>query len=118
MDWEARKHWLALNMVLGVGKTLFYRLVRAFGSPQAVFRASRSQLMEVDKIGAKTADQILAFDPDRNLEREKKRLDALGARVVTLECPEYPILLQEIYDPPPVLYYIGKDLNDLINDGN
>ncbi len=33
---ESVKHWLALNMVLGIGKTLFHRLVSVFGSPAEV----------------------------------------------------------------------------------
>jgi hypothetical protein len=33
---ESVKHWIALNMVLGVGKTFFHRLFSAFGSPEEV----------------------------------------------------------------------------------
>ena len=61
--------WVALNMVLGVGKTLFYRLIQSLGSPENVFRSNRQRLMQVEGIGAKTADQILSFDVERNLEQ-------------------------------------------------
>lgn len=32
-------------------------------------------------------------------------------RVVTILDPDYPKLLKEIYDPPSILYLLGKDLN-------
>ena len=35
-------------------------------------------------------------------------MEKLKVNVLTSSCPEYPYLLKSIYDPPPVLYYIGK----------
>ena len=46
-DWESKKYWIGLNMLLGVGKTLCHRLVKAFGSPKNVFLAARKELMGV-----------------------------------------------------------------------
>jgi DNA processing protein len=65
---ESKKHWVALNMVVGVGKTLFHRLVRQFGSPENVFQTSLHDLMQVEKIGEKTAREIINFDIDKNVE--------------------------------------------------
>ncbi len=97
-------------MVLGVGKTLFHRLVRAIGSPEAVFKASKSQLMAVEGIGGKIAQEILNFRVDEKTERELRLADKFGARIITVGCEEYPPLLKAIYDPPPVIYCKGKDL--------
>jgi len=102
--------WVALNMVLRVGKTLFYRLIQSLGSPENVFRSNRQRLMQVEGIGAKTADQILSFDVERNLEREYRLMEKEQVRILTLRCEGYPSLLKAIYDPPPVLYIKGKDL--------
>ncbi len=113
MDWEEKKYWIGLNMVDGVGKTTFYRLIRALGSPQAVFSASHSDLVQVDFVGKKTADQILNFDFERNVEWEIRRVQSKGVDVVTRDCPNYPKLLHEIYDPPPVLYCIGKNIGEI-----
>jgi len=33
-DWESKKYWIGLNMVLGVGKTLCHRLVRLLDLPK------------------------------------------------------------------------------------
>ena len=41
-------------------------------------------------------------------QREEARARALGVRIVTLDDGEYPALLREIPDPPPVLYVWGR----------
>lgn len=101
------QYWVALNMVVGIGKTLFYRLIKQFKSAEAVFGATHKDLLQVEGIGQKTAEQIRAFDPVSRIEREQVLLDRLDAGVLTLHSEEYPDLLKTIYDPPPVLYYQG-----------
>jgi DNA processing protein len=105
---ESKKHWVALNMVLGVGKTLFHRLVRQLGSPEQVFQASLHDLMQVEKVGEKTAREIINFDVDKNVEQEFQLMEKYGVNLATLNCPEYPELLKSIYDPPPILCYKGE----------
>lgn len=109
---ESKKYWVALNMVLGVGKTLFNRLVKCLGSPERVFQAGRRELMQVEKIGEKTASEILNFDVEKNVEREFLLMEKHGVNLVTLECPDYPHLLKSIYDPPPILCYKGESLDN------
>ncbi len=111
-DWESKKHWVGLNMVLGVGKTLSHRLVKAMGSPKNVFHASRKELMEVERVGDKVARQILDFDLERSVEREYQLIHRRNVRVLTIEDPQYPFLLKSIYDPPPVIYYKGTFLDE------
>ncbi len=35
-------------------------------------------------------------------------MQAAGCRLLTWDEPEYPARLREIYDPPPLLYVLGK----------
>ena len=72
-------------MVLGVGKTLCHRLVKAFGSPQKVFHASRKDLMGVERVGDKVARQILDFDLEQNLKREYQLAERRNVRILTIE---------------------------------
>ena len=109
--WESKKYWIGLNMVLGVGKTLCHRLVKAFGSPQKVFHASRKELMEIERVGDKVARQILDFDLEQNLRREYQLAERRNVQILTIQDSEYPFLLKSIYDPPPVIYYKGTFLN-------
>jgi len=111
-DWESKKYWIGLNMVLGVGKTLSHRLVKAFSSPRNVFHASRKELMQVERVGDKVARQILDFDLERSVEREYQLAERRNVRILTIDDPQYPFLLKSIYDPPPVIYYKGTFLDD------
>ncbi len=113
MDRETLKYWLALNMVVGVGRTLFHRLVQSLGSPREVFSASRSELLGIHGIGEKVVGEIKRFDVDSATERELRLAEKEGVRILTLESPEYSTLLKSIYDPPPVLYIKGKPLNTI-----
>ena len=113
MDRETLKYWLALNMVVGVGRTLFHRLVQGFGSPREVFFTSRSSLLRIQGIGDKVVGEIKRFDVDSAAERELRLADNEGLRILTLESPEYSPLLKSIYDPPPILYIKGKPLNTI-----
>jgi len=99
-------------MVVGVGKTLFHRLVRTFGSPEQVFRSSLNDLMQVERVSEKVAREIRRFEVEQHVEREWHFVDKLGLEVLTLECPGYPPLLKAIYDPPPILYFKGKNLDE------
>jgi DNA processing protein len=111
-DWESKKYWIGLNMVLGVGKTLSHRLVKVFSSPRNVFHASRKELMQVERVGDKVARQILDFDLERSVEREYQLAERRNVRILTIDDPQYPFLLKSIYDPPPVIYYKGTFLDD------
>ncbi|MBC8285217.1 MAG: DNA-protecting protein DprA [Nitrospinae bacterium] len=113
MNRDALKYWLALNMVVGVGRTIFHRLVKVFGSPENVFSARVSDLRQVHGIGDKVATAISGFEVDRVVDREIGLSEKEGIRILTLVDDEYPELLNSIYDPPPVLYVKGKTLNTI-----
>lgn len=113
MDRETLKYWLALNMVVGVGRTLFHRLVQGMGSPREVFLAPRNELLRIQGIGDKVVGEIKSFDVDSAAERELRLAEKENIRILTLESPEYSPLLKSIYDPPPILYIQGKPLNTI-----
>jgi DNA processing protein len=98
--------WLALSLTPGLGPTKSRKLVEHFGSAEAVFRASLTEL-EGSGIRAVSA-QSLATGKSAELAREEiARAAAAGATVLTMDDPLYPARLKEIYDPPLVLYVRG-----------
>ncbi|MFI5118855.1 MAG: DNA-processing protein DprA [Thermoanaerobaculia bacterium] len=50
---------------------------------------------------------LLAADEGREIQEDVGRLEESEARVVFLTDPDYPALLREIHDPPPVLFARG-----------
>ncbi|MGO9084735.1 MAG: DNA-processing protein DprA [Candidatus Sulfotelmatobacter sp.] len=99
--------WLALSLTQGLGPTKSRKLVEHFGSPEAVFRASLTEL-EATGIQAVSA-QSVATGKSAELAREEiARAAAAGATVISVDDPSYPPRLKEIYDPPLVLYVRGN----------
>lgn len=101
-------HWFALKAVPHVGNVTFRRLMERFGSPRAVFAASRAELSSVHGVGDAAAESIKTFDCREAAERECAAVKRHGVEVVTWLDSRYPRLLREIADPPPFLYVKGK----------
>ena len=98
--------WVALTLTPGLGPTTARKLVAHFGSPEAVLRASLTEL-EGAGIQAVSA-QSLATGKSAELAREElARARDASIAVVTMDDPLYPRRLKEIYDPPVILYVRG-----------
>ena len=99
--------WLGLALTPGLGPTKARKLVEHFGTPEAVFRASLTEL-ESTGIQAVSA-QSLATGKSADLAREEiARAAAADAIVISMDDPCYPPRLKEIYDPPLILYVRGN----------
>ncbi len=99
--------WLAISLTPGLGPTKARKLVEHFGSPEAIFRASLTEL-ESTGIQAVSA-QSLATGKSAELAREEiARAAAAEANVISVDDPFYPARLKEIYDPPLILRVRGN----------
>jgi DNA processing protein len=99
--------WLAISLTPGLGPTKARKLIEHFGSADAVFRASLTEL-ESTGIQAVSA-QSLATGKSAELAREEiARSAAADVTLVTMDDPFYPPRLKEIYDPPLILRVRGN----------
>lgn len=105
---QERAYWIAWSQLQGMGPTLIFRLSNHFGSLKPAWEASADELMAVDGIGEQIAYAILngrsPMNPDELLEKHSQE----NPHFWTPADAEYPRLLLEIPDPPPVLYYRGQ----------
>jgi DNA processing protein len=99
--------WLALALTPGLGARTAGKLLREFGSPDAIFDASLTSL-EGQRLPAAVAQAIHSRQPLSAAAKELAQTQAMGCRLLTWDEPEYPLRLREIYDPPPLLYVLGK----------
>ena len=99
--------WLALTLTPGLGPTRSRRLVEFLGGVEEVFKAT---LTELEAAGLPVAAaQALATGRSMELAQdEQAKAAAAGIRTVSLDDPEYPPELRQIYDPPPILYVRGS----------
>jgi DNA processing protein len=99
--------WLALALTPGLGARTAGKLLLEFGSPDAIFNASLTSL-EGQRLPAAVAQALHSKRPLSDAAKELAQVQAAGCRLVTWDEPEYPARLREIYDPPPLLYVLGK----------
>ena len=99
---------IALNMVPGVGPVRLRRLLEVLKTPEQVLAARESQLRGVEGVGAEVAAAIAHWQDKVDLGAELDRIRDFGAKVITMEAPEYPRMLREISNPPIVLYVWGE----------
>ena len=112
MELDGSLSWLALALTPGQGSRLSARVLRKFGSPDGVFRASLADL-ESCNLPAQAAQSIVKKE---SFKRAEKELDGVrkiaNCRLLNWTEQEYPQTLLQIYDPP-VLLYVRGDLQVL-----
>ena len=99
--------WLAISLTQGLGPTKSRKLVEHFGSPEAVFRASLTEL-ESTGIQAVSAQSIASGKSAELAREEIARAASAEVTLVSMDDPSYPPRLKEIYDPPLILYVRGN----------
>ncbi|WP_090554653.1 DNA-processing protein DprA [Pedobacter hartonius] len=105
-------HQIALTLIHNVGHVTAKSLLAEFGTPEAVFSASREQLLGIEGIGTVTADRILHTDALARAEEQLKFLKKHHIEVLFYTAERYPQRLKSCYDAPVLLYYRGTaDLN-------
>jgi len=100
-------HWLALKLVPGLGTRTSGKLLERFRTPQAVFRASRTEL-EAAGVNGSVAQSIASGCTFEDAAAQHQKMLDSGAVLVTIGDPRYPQPLREIYDPPIVLFARGR----------
>lgn len=104
---------LALLAVPGIGRGLYRRLVRTFGSPDKVAQKDLSSLEQVRGISRRIASAIVEKYDEKASCEAAARVVQLGWRVMFQGDADYPERLQQIDDAPPILYGLGDSQNAL-----
>src|ERR1017187_6352812 len=104
---EEELYWLALKLVPGLGSRTSGKLLDRFRTPQAIFRASRTELEGAGVSGA-IAQSIASGCTFEDAATQHEKMAQSGAVVVTIGDPRYPPPLREIFDPPVLLFARGR----------
>ena len=100
-------HWLALSLSAGLGPRKARDLLNRYGTPQAIFRTSASEL-EGFGLNSGTARSMASGVAFEEAAAQHERLKQAGAALIALDDPFYPEQLREIYDPPIALFAKGR----------
>lgn len=105
---DPRHAYIALNLIEHLGPVRLRQLLTRFGGPVEILEAPAEALEQVHGIGPDVAAAIAGWRSTVDLDRELRRIDQFGCRVLCMDDEEYPPMLREIYDPPIVLYVRGE----------
>lgn len=105
---DYRKYVIALREKAKVGPKGFQQLLLSFGSVENIYRASIEDLSSLPRMTPQKAEQLLRSQEDlREIESHISYLEELGVGISTILDDNYPLILRQINDPPPLLYYRG-----------
>jgi DNA processing protein len=104
---EEELHWLALKMAPGLGARTALKLLERYRTPQAVLRASRSELEKNGVIGS-VAQSIASGCSFEDAVLQQQKMRECDAELIALSDPRYPERLKEIFDPPITLFARGR----------
>lgn len=99
---------LRLSLVSGIGPRLRQLLLEQFGSPAAIFAASQSELRSVPGIGTKLAGAVARARSEIDVAAEIDLCRKHAVNIVPHGTTGYPRALQEIADPPGLLFVRGS----------
>src|ERR1044071_5981079 len=81
-------HWLALRMAPGLGTRKAGQLVEIFRTPQAIFRASKSEL-EAAGLPASVAQSVASGCAFEEAVTQRQKMIEAGANLIPMTDPRY-----------------------------
>ncbi len=103
---ETLPFWLALTRIEGLGIRGCHKLIEHFGSPQAAYMASLTEL-ESSGVPARVAQAIFAQAALKEAEKEVQEISKADCELMAFDSEAYPPLLKQIPDAPLLLYVRG-----------
>ncbi len=103
---DERVYWIWLQNAFGAGSAKPVQLVRRVGSAEAFYQGGVSLWSSFSFVSDKELSALSVYGV-QEAEAALEYCLRLGQKVYTPDTPGYPALLQEIYNPPAVLYVRG-----------
>ena len=99
--------WVGFNRIYGVGPAKVRALIDHFGDLATAWCAELNDLREAG-LDRRSIENLLNVRKTLDLDQEIERVQQTGARIVIWDDPDYPLLLKNLPDAPPVLYIKGE----------
>lgn len=104
---------ISLTQVNGIGPVQSRLLIEQFNSAEAIFKAKKKDLSDIEGIGEIKANQIKSFTDFITAEDEIKFIEKHHIQPLFITDKQYPQKLLNCYDAPVLMYYKGDaDLNN------
>jgi DNA processing protein len=100
-----------LSLIKDVGLARIESLLNVFETAQNVLKASKPDLLSVERIGEKIADSIIAASKSDAAQKEIALADKHKIQILLYTDDNYPEVLKNYPDSPPFLYVKGTLLD-------
>ncbi len=107
-DDEQLRQYLFLSMIPGVGPRIRQALLARFYSPAGILAAPMDRLRDVPGVGAKLARAITSAEKEIDVETLVSLCRRNDVQILADYDDAYPAPLQEIDDPPGLLFLRGN----------
>lgn len=104
---EQLQYWIGFSNVSGIGPARLRRLLDYYGSIEAAWQANAGELRAIG-LDRRSIENLVRTRDSLDLAAEMKKIEQQGITILTWESDNYPSLLQNIADPPPILYMRGS----------
>ncbi|MBU6474877.1 MAG: DNA-processing protein DprA [Alphaproteobacteria bacterium] len=102
LDPKEKLAWLQLSRTENIGPITFYKLLERYGSAANALKAIPDLARRGGRLGG-----LKAFAADL-AEKEIEQVEKYGARLIARDEPDYPALLAELEDAPPLIAVLGN----------
>lgn len=105
---EERVYILWMNLLKKISVKDFYDLYDYYQDMKTVYCTHRNDLALCPVLDEKKIAEIITSKEECLLEKHVELLNKKHIKYMTIQDPEYPSILKNIYLPPPVIYYCGQ----------
>lgn len=99
---------ISIMCVEGIGPRLYKTMIQKFGSVEQALQQDKQTIMQIQGITDKQASAIVKKEYEPALDMQLKWVEKNKASIITMSDENYPDILKQIYDPPPVLMMMGE----------
>lgn len=103
-----RKLLIMLNMIPKIGPRRVKNITDNIKTLPDFLSASYEQFLQIPGMSKNLWKKISYYRQKIDINAEIKKAEKFGAKIITIIDDDYPNILKQIYDPPPVLYAIGN----------
>ncbi len=102
------KYWVWLSELPGLGNQARLALLRHFASPEEIYYADAEELELAEGLTKEQVQRVLQNKDLSGASRILGECQRLSQRILTIQDAGYPRRLQNIFDPPCLLYVKGR----------
>jgi len=100
------RYWLGFNLVPHIGPARIRALLAHLGDLETAWSANAATLRSCG-LPQNAVEELVRGRARLDLDAELRRVQDLGLRLLTWDNPDYPSLLRQSDQPPPLLYVDG-----------